>query len=143
MDIRMCRFCGKDETEVRFYDLGTTSATAAGRCCAPCWINASVAWRHANRARWNAQRHRTQSKKLYGVNDEEYDRLYAGTPKCWGCGATASTNQGKPSRLVIDHDHATGKVRGLLCHNCNRTIATAHDNPAILRALAIYLEKDE
>jgi predicted small metal-binding protein len=35
----------------------------------------------------------------------------------------------------------TGRARGLLCHKCNRSIATADDKPEVLRRLADYLEK--
>ena len=44
-------------------------------------------------------------------------------------------------RLCIDHDHETGRVRGLLCRSCNLAIGNAYDDPAILRAAAEYLER--
>lgn len=49
---------------------------------------------------------------------------------------------GKPKtrRLHIDHDHATGKVRGLLCYSCNRFALIRAMTPDRLRALASYLE---
>ena len=40
----------------------------------------------------------------------------------------------------VDHDHATGQVRGLLCRLCNLTLGHAHDNPEVLRGLLRYLE---
>jgi hypothetical protein len=40
----------------------------------------------------------------------------------------------------IDHDHSTGRIRGLLCMQCNIALGLAHDNPIILRSLASYLE---
>lgn len=43
-------------------------------------------------------------------------------------------------RQVIDHNHATGKIRGALCHMCNIS-ATKYTSPAALRALADYLER--
>lgn len=49
-------------------------------------------------------------------------------------------NTPKVRRLHIDHDHKTGKVRGLLCFPCNRFILGAGVRPERLRAAADYLE---
>lgn len=45
------------------------------------------------------------------------------------------------SGLNVDHCHTTGKVRGLICHNCNRGLGLFRDNPAYLREAALYLER--
>lgn len=52
--------------------------------------------------------------------------------KCAVCGATDD--------LVGDHDHETGRARGILCRNCNLAIGNMRDNPERLRAAAAYLE---
>jgi len=44
-------------------------------------------------------------------------------------------------RLVADHCHKTGKVRGLLCKECNFALGWMRDNPATARAAADYLER--
>lgn len=44
-------------------------------------------------------------------------------------------------RLVVDHDHKTGKVRALLCGKCNCMLGHASDNPNILLAGIQYLKK--
>lgn len=55
-----------------------------------------------------------------------------------GCCAVCGKSSDKI--LHVDHDHNTGKVRGLLCHNCNTGIGHLGDDPARLRAAIKYLE---
>lgn len=58
--------------------------------------------------------------KQLGVTDEEYARMFAAqNGHCALCPSTPKTR-----RLHVDHDHATGAVRGLLCHRCNRALPT-------------------
>lgn len=76
-----------------------------------------------------------QTARKYGVTTEQYIALHVTqNGKCKACGTA-------PKRaLCLDHDHATGKPRGLLCHNCNVALGLLRDDPARLRALADYLE---
>ena len=43
--------------------------------------------------------------------------------------------------LHIDHDHATNKYRGILCHNCNHVLGMVYDNPLILEEMITYLRR--
>ncbi len=61
----------------------------------------------------------TRAKAL-GVSDDQYARLLAAQG---GHCALCPTGP-KTRRLAVDHDHATGRVRGLLCHRCNRALPT-------------------
>lgn len=58
--------------------------------------------------------------------------------KCAICGA--SEMNGRRKNFCVDHDHVTGKVRGLLCHSCNVSIGLMKDSPSLLRKAAEYLD---
>ena len=47
----------------------------------------------------------------------------------------------KRGRLVVDHDHSSGRVRGLLCRSCNYCMGGFKDSPELMRRAARYLEK--
>lgn len=87
----------------------------------------------------NRERHKksTRARKIkiaYGLEVEEYDRLVA--QGCTVCGAT-----NEETRVHMDHDHVSGKVRAPLCNGCNSAIGYAKDDPVRLRALADYVEE--
>lgn len=57
---------------------------------------------------------------------------------CAICGPWTGRN-GRTKSLAVDHDHRTGKVRGLLCSDCNRILGVWRDNPAVFERAARYL----
>lgn len=76
-------------------------------------------------------------KKKYGLSVEEYNQMFLTQEgKCKIC----STHQSElKKRLYVDHCHATGKVRGLLCHNCNLAIGYFQDNSQLMLKGANYV----
>ncbi len=56
------------------------------------------------------------------------------------CDICGEPNVAAHPRLLIDHDHETGELRGLLCHNCNTAIGLLRDSSAQVMAAAAYLE---
>lgn len=60
--------------------------------------------------------------------------------KCFICGRTPSSTLG--DYLNIDHCHRSGKIRNLLCNNCNIAIGHFRDNPDIVRSAVAFLYKD-
>jgi len=78
-------------------------------------------------------------QKRYGIGLEEFTDLLAKQGGgCAICGATKGSK--KSDRLFVDHDHKTGKVRGLLCHRCNCMLGYSRDKVSNLRRGIQYLE---
>jgi hypothetical protein len=82
---------------------------------------------------------RSYYKRRYGLTELEVATLRK-LAVCGICGTDEP--QGRHGNFQIDHDHVTGEVRGVLCHNCNLMIGHAQDDPDILRAAIAYLEGD-
>lgn len=84
-----------------------------------------------------------QNLQKYGVSPEEFRAsVIAQGGQCAICGAEPDPGaRGPASRLHVDHDHATGANRGLLCVRCNPGLGYFKDDPALLRAAADYIER--
>jgi hypothetical protein len=76
-------------------------------------------------------------KVTYNISGKDYWDLYCDQR---GCCAICGKHRSKLSReLCVDHDHKTGKVRGLLCYNCNTFIGKAFENRVFLLRAIQYL----
>jgi hypothetical protein len=102
--------------------------------CFSCASEKNKEWRQNNpeRARRNDFLSNLRDKGLtesqfLNMREEQYDL-------CMICG--------EPQEC-IDHDHKTGKVRGLLCNHCNHGLGKFKDSPALLVAAAMYLRGQE
>lgn len=129
-----CKICGE-----KF--IGQAGRKRCDNCKACCGDHTSYrggckACDSAYRKKLNEERpgyHKRKTKKwVYGLTDEQYDALEA-IEACENCGST--------ERLVIDHNHLTGKVRGKLCHGCNVALGMARDSIATLEGLINYLKE--
>lgn len=87
----------------------------------------------------------------YGITRAEYDaRLEQNEFKCEICAqpvksqfAPRDVSRNGPDRDVVhvDHDHVTGRVRGLICGGCNNGLGYFRDSPEFLAAAIAYLEQ--
>lgn len=91
---------------------------------------------------WYKQQKRIQLLYKYNLTLEDYDFMFEGQNGiCAICGEpeTEISRYGTLSRLCVDHDHKTNRVRGLLCRRCNRVLGNINDNTAILQSAIDYL----
>ena len=82
-------------------------------------------------------------KKSYGISFEMYQqKLESQNNVCAICGneeAAVRNNSMEKRNLAVDHDHRTGKIRGLLCTHCNQGIGNFRENPDFLAKAISYL----
>jgi len=75
----------------------------------------------------------------YGLRKGDYENLWK--KQRGRCAICDKHENDLKSGLVIDHDHHTKKVRGLLCYKCNQLLGDAWDSPIILKNAIIFLEQ--
>lgn len=82
-------------------------------------------------------------QKRYGLTDGQYQEMASKQNHCCAiCGRPESFvgQDGQLRTLCVDHDHNTGKIRGLLCSRCNLCIGHAKDSIDVLTRAIVYLE---
>jgi len=83
-----------------------------------------------------------RAKKLkhrYGISIEQYEQMLIDQNyRCKICGSTDPGH--KKKHFSVDHCHETGRVRGLLCANCNLTLGYVKDDVALLKSCIGYLQ---
>jgi hypothetical protein len=92
-------------------------------------LNGLDSWCRACRAAYRNEICRGKFRS--DISDEQLKRIRAEVTECVICG-----NNGD---LVVDHDHSTGKVRGMLCNHCNRGLGHFRDSPMLLEFAVQYL----
>jgi hypothetical protein len=66
------------------------------------------------------------------ISDEGLKDMKAAVTECVICGDS-------DTKLVVDHDHKTGAIRGILCNHCNRGLGHFRDDPELLEFARVYL----
>lgn len=100
-----------------------------------------AAWKKRNPDKVKAYSHNRFSRyhlpHRYGLTEQQYNQMLSDQLNgCAVCGVDSLTTK---RRLEVDHDHISGRIRGLLCGPCNRMLGQARDNPEVLESGAIYL----
>lgn len=110
-------------------------------------------WRAANRekhleikrtswAKYPRTHRNCRYKKHYGITIEEYEAMVvAQNGKCAICESDNHRSRKGVGSWPVDHNHKTGKVRGLLCYKCNSGVGQFDDDPEMLIKAAAYLRK--
>lgn len=93
----------------------------------------------------HTERHKEQARKSslktkYGITPDQFEEMNAAQEGlCKICKQHPQASDPRKTRLCVDHCHTTGRVRGLLCHDCNVLLGFSNDSPAILYRAIEYL----
>lgn len=143
---KVCRRCGEVK-RLRNFSLarraeGSRNAVYRSDCKA-CCSESTKRWFRDNPEKVHANKLRNGVRK-YGLTADQFAELLESQGNaCAICRATANTvRAGRTMRMSVDHCHDTGRVRGLLCNNCNRALGLFSDNPNVLRQAIRYLQKE-
>lgn len=123
---RKCEVCAEQIPAAR--------PTQAIYCSPECKLLGSRA--HTPRKRKSLTAYNRQ--RLYGITQDQFDTMLAAQG---GRCAICKTDEwrGKDNSPHVDHDHTTGRIRGILCTHCKNGLGNFRDDPARLRAAIRYL----
>lgn len=127
--MKTCRKCNLELPYEQFRKRSDGKSDGYTSWCKPCQNEQSKA-RYATpegKAAYLASKYKISTEEAVALTARE---------KCDSCGGPAPFKS-----LHVDHNHATGEVRGVLCHHCNTALGLMSDSPEKLRALALYAER--
>ena len=132
--------CGKCRKNLPIAEFNKDRARKTGYAwqCKACRKEYDQGYHAENREKHLESMRKTAYARRYKMTVEEYNALFEAQGYiCAICGASKGWQN---KRLAVDHNHASGEVRGLLCDRCNTVIGKMEDNPDLLRKAASYLE---
>jgi len=110
-------------------------------------------WRQENPAKSKLSEVRGSLKARYGISADEYQRMYHAQNGCCAickravisqiAAAATASRKGKIDSAHVDHCHKTGRVRGLLCSECNTGIGYLKENAEVLQNAIAYLHSQK
>lgn len=109
--------------------------------CKDCTVEQNLDHYH-NKGGKEKQKQRSfkNNLKKYGITPETYQQLFTQQEgKCAICSSSEVSVARRSYNLFVDHDHETGKVRGLLCHHCNTGLGHFKDKTEALQKAIEYL----
>ena len=140
--MKTCKICKKEKSLNEFYETKRNGVAYGyhGKC-KECYVK-------KQQENYDPIKKRDENlKRVYGIGIKEYDILLEKqNHKCAICGSSdpkgrKSGRGGRVDVFYVDHCHSTGKVRGLLCNICNRSMGYLGDNTQTLQSMIEYLQE--
>ena len=127
MDRKVCSVC-REEKLLEFFPRNYNGLYKVSQKCKLCTAKESSEYR-------KKYPYKNAARK-YSIPEEQVEAMWA-TENCMICNAPRKADK----MLCIDHCHSTGRIRGVLCDDCNIALGKFKDNPESLKQAILYLEK--
>jgi hypothetical protein len=166
-NLKLCSYC-KKQKPLSCFDKHTETKDGLNSLCVDCHHLVCKKWRDNNKEKrkqaWKkySETHKEQIKlknlrykkrqkdldlqSTFGITLDQYNQMLKDqNGVCVICkNPENEVEKGKQQRtLSVDHNHKTGKVRGLLCGKCNKGIGLFKDNIYLLQSAIDYLKKEK
>lgn len=131
---KLCLNCKVPKSLEEFYDRGNGSYSSF---CKTCMVKRKKESRKNGKITSKEYNRKVSLKSNYGLSVRQYDKLY--NEQGGKCAICKTPQSELKKNLCVDHDHKTGKVRGLLCTLCNQGLGSFRDNQSNLEDALYYL----
>lgn len=144
--MKKCNKCSLQKPLTEFFKDKNNKTDGRYSICKTCKTEGALKWRAENRAKYNetqriyhAENYQRLRIQRYDLTPEQHAKMLSDQKGV--CAICGELPKGKRP-LAIDHNHDTGKVRGLLCYGCNRALHIL-DNQELLNKAMEYLKRNE
>ena len=130
-ETQVCKECLKEKILLKFYARGNGYQPR----CKTCFKK-----RYQGK-KYRIKQHAGHLKRTFGITLDKYTELFdLQNGQCAIC-STISPGKGRKN-FCVDHNHLTGKIRGLLCYSCNIGISLLQEQLNVLKSAVRYLENE-
>jgi len=133
MDTRLCCKCNKDKPLTEFNKNSKGKFGLHSRCKSCSSIQGKEIYKRLGKNNY--------LNSTYGISEQDLIQMHKDqNGKCVICYIPINISERTKRSACVDHDHVTGKVRGLLCTHCNKGLGMFKDNVENLRFAIEYLQ---
>lgn len=130
---KTCPKCGENKERSEYWK-DSSRPDGITAYCKPCKTSVTSEWINKNEDRVKAVAQKANRRRRYNLTEEEYKNiLNIQNYRCAICKIEIDHS------AHIDHDHSSGRVRGILCHNCNKGLGMFRDSIEFLQNAIHYL----
>lgn len=140
--MKKCTKC-QEVKELSCFFKDSTTNDGFGPHCKICKVESQKIRRAKNPEKYKLIDKKIQLKLKFGISIEQKHQMLVEQGSCCAICKISITQylQNQRYDFAVDHDHETGRIRGLLCTNCNHLLGVSKDNINILQSAIDYLNK--